>query len=82
MSNTAYYMDGRQGGIFLSGAASASGKFRRIVFVQTTAMSDLQDASISGIANMEGKTIPAGVEIGGNFTFIQIASGALIAYYA
>lgn len=82
MSRESYYSDGRQGGIVLSGTASATGSFRRIVILNETVLATLEDGSLANVVDIEGKTLPAGLTFGGNFTSITLTSGLLIAYYA
>lgn len=81
MSSEAYYSDGRQGGIVLSGTASANGNFRRIVILNETVLATLEDGSLTHVVDIEGKTLPAGLTFGGNFSQITLTSGLLIAYY-
>lgn len=82
MSRDSYYSDGRQGGKLLIGPDSVNGRFRKLKVLNPTVFEVLTDSSIMNIDDIASLTIPAGVEIGGNFTSIQLASGAVIAYYA
>lgn len=82
MSRESYYSDGRQGGELLIGTDTATGSFRKIKVINETVFAGLTDSSIMNIGDITSLTIPAGVEIGGNFTSIQLTSGAVIAYRA
>jgi len=87
MSSDVYYADGRQGGVVLSGTASATGNFRKIKVITDATFDTIVDASLENIEFLTVGvsplvTIPAGVEFGGNFTSIELASGTVIAYYA
>jgi hypothetical protein len=38
--------------------------------------------NLDEIGNLDGKTLPAGSGLGGEFTKVEISSGTVIAYYA
>jgi len=80
-----YYLQGQQGGIVLSGADSATGKFRWIQAIEDSVLlTDTGETAgnLVDIINLDGKTLPSGVGIGGEFTKVEISSGLVIAYYA
>jgi len=80
-----YQLQGQQGGIVLSGADSATGRFRWIQAIEDSVLlTDTGETAgnLTDIINLDGKTLPAGVGIGGGFTKVQISSGLVIAYYA
>lgn len=79
-----YQLQGQQGGIVLTGAGSATGTFRWIQAIEDSViLSDTGETAgnLSDIINLDGKTLPAGVGIGGVFTKVEISSGTVIAYY-
>lgn len=81
----AYYNQGQQGGIVLSGADSATGRFRWIQAIEDSVIksgSGETAGNLTDISNLNNKTLPAGVGIGGEFTKVQISSGLVVAYYA
>jgi hypothetical protein len=81
----AYYNQGQQGGIVLSGADSATGRFRWIQAIEDSVLlTDTGETAgnLTDIINLDGKTLPAGVGLGGEFTKVEISSGLVIAYYA
>ena len=78
-------MQGQMGGIVLSGADSATGRFRWIQAVEDSVLlTDTGETAgnLDEIGNLDGKTLPAGSGLGGEFTKVQISSGTVIAYYA
>lgn len=80
-----YQLQGQQGGIVLSGADSATGRFRWIQAIEDSVLlTDTGETAgnLTDISNLDGKTLPAGVGIGGEFTKVEISSGLVIAYYA
>ena len=80
-----YQLQGQQGGIVLSGADSATGRFRWIQAIEDSVLlTDTGETAgnLTDIINLDGKTLPAGVGLGGEFSKVQISSGLVIAYYA
>lgn len=80
-----YLVQGQQGGIVLTGADSATGPFRWIQVIEDAVL--LADAgetagNLDDIVNLDGKTLLAGLGIGGVFSKVEISSGTVIAYYA
>ena len=79
-----YQLQGQQGGIVLDGADSAVGRFRWIQAIgDSVLLCDTGETAgnLTDIINLDGKTLPAGVGIGGVFTKVEISSGTVIAYY-
>jgi hypothetical protein len=80
-----YQLQGQQGGIVLSGADSATGRFRWIQAIEDSVLlTDTGETAgnLADIINLDGKTLPAGSGLGGEFTKVEISSGLVIAYYA
>jgi hypothetical protein len=80
-----YQLQGQQGGIVLTGADSATGTFRWIQAIEDSVLlSDTGETAgnLNDIGNLDNKTLPAGIGIGGIFTKVEIGSGTVIAYYA
>ena len=78
-------MQGQQGGIVLTSADSATGTFRWIQAIEDSVLlTDTGETAgnLANIGDLDNKTLPAGVGIGGIFTKVQIGSGTVIAYYA
>lgn len=78
-------MQGQMGGIVLTGADSATGRFRWIQAVaDSVLLTDTGETAgnLADIINLDGKTLPAGSGLGGEFTKVEISSGTVIAYYA
>jgi hypothetical protein len=79
-----YQLQGQQGGIVLTSADSATGTFRWIQAIEDSVLlTDTGETAgnLTDIILLDGKTLPAGVGIGGVFSKVQIASGTVIAYY-
>jgi hypothetical protein len=73
------------GGIVLTGADSATGSFRWVQAIEDSVLlTDTGETAgnLVDIINLDGKTLPAGSGLGGEFTKVQISSGTVIAYYA
>lgn len=73
------------GGIVLTGADSATGSFRWIQAIEDSVLlTDTGETAgnLVDIINLDGKTLPAGSGLGGEFTKVEISSGTVIAYYA
>lgn len=69
----------------LTGADSATGRFRWIQAVaDSVLLTDTGETAgnLADIINLDGKTLPAGSGLGGEFTKVEISSGTVIAYYA
>lgn len=69
----------------LTGADSATGTFRWIQAIEDSVLlSDTGETAgnLNDLGNLDNKTLPAGIGIGGIFTKVQIGSGTVIAYYA
>lgn len=80
-SPISYDLQGQQGGVVVT--TSASGDFRWIQLVQDTTFSDLVSSNISPASDLVGPVLPAGLGIGGRFSYIEITGGGpVIAYYA
>jgi hypothetical protein len=70
----------------IAAGENASGNFRWIQVVADTVLQslsspNLNDATGLGPGNLLAITLPAGLGIGGKFSFIQVTSGVVIAYY-
>ena len=79
-----YQLQGQQGGIVLTSDDSATGTFRWIQAIEDSVLlTDTGETAgnLTHIINLDGKTLPAGVGIGGVFSKVEIASGTVIAYY-
>ena len=73
------------GGIVLTGADSATGSFRWVQAIEDSVLlTDTGETAgnLVDIVNLDGKTLPAGSGLGGEFTKVEISSGTVIAYYA
>jgi hypothetical protein len=79
-----YQLQGQEGGIVLSspGQTSAAGPFRWVQVVTDTVFDDFISANIDNSTSLQGKTIPAGIGIGGVTTFVDVISGTVICYRA
>ncbi len=80
-----YQLQGQMGGIVLTGADSATGSFRWIQAIEDSVLlTDTGETAgnLADIANLDNKTLLAGIGLGGIFSKVQIASGTVIAYYA
>lgn len=79
-----YQLQGQMGGIVLTGADSATGKFRWIQAIDDSVLlTDTGETAgnLADIINLDGKTLKAGMGLGGEFTKVQISSGTVVAYY-
>jgi hypothetical protein len=78
-----YQLQGQQGGVVLGGGDLISGDFRWIQICNDTVLDALtaQNLDNAGPA-LIGPTLPAGLGIGGKFTYIEVLTGLVIAYYA
>ena len=80
-----YQLQGQMGGIVLTGADSATGSFRWVQAIEDSVLlADTGETAgnLVDIINLDGKTLPAGSGLGGEFTKVEISSGTVIAYYA
>jgi hypothetical protein len=84
MGNPAdYNMQGQGGGVYIDETIGVvSGNWRWIQVITDTVFNDVTCSNIDDFALINTKTIPAGIGIGGRFSSIDLASGAVIAYYA
>jgi len=78
-----YQLQGQQGGVYLSGAQTATGSFRNIVALTTTTITVMTSNFVSNTgAAITALVIPAGTAVGGQFKNVEISSGTAICYYA
>jgi hypothetical protein len=80
-----YQLQGQMGGVVLTGADSVEGSFRWIQAIEDSVLlADTGETAgnLADIGNLDGKTLLAGVGIGGIFSKVEISSGTVIAYYA
>lgn len=83
MANDAYVLMGGNGGHYVNAGESAvTGSFNRILTIESTVLAGITNALIANAADLVGVTIPAGVDIGGLTTSIEVTSGSVIAYKA
>lgn len=66
---------GQRGWTYIGDTDSHSGVWVKIIFLTDTVFTTLTDANGSG--TLTGVTFPAGREIVGNFTVIDLASGSI-----
>jgi len=69
---------GYLGSIYINDTNAHTGVWRKIYIVSETVFATLTDALMSGTPT--GVAFPAGAVITGNFTTIDLTSGAVIAY--
>ena len=82
-SPISYDLQGQGGGVVIEGdSIPVDGKFRWIQVINDCVISGLDAENIAGTNLIEGRTIPAGVGIGGRFNQITLFAGLVIAYYA
>jgi hypothetical protein len=82
-SPISYDLQGQQGGVVLGAADTVVGDFRWLQVITDTVLSNLASSNLDN-ANpaLIGPTLPAGLGIGGKFTYIEVMTGLVIAYYA
>tara|TARA_R100000152_G_C6775691_1_gene204270 strand:- start:1770 stop:2078 length:309 start_codon:yes stop_codon:yes gene_type:complete len=75
--------NGSYGAFFISDTDShtAAGGWNAITFIENTVFNTLTASNWSG-DTFTGETFPEGLTIYGNFTVIDLTSGACIAYFA
>jgi len=77
-----YQLQGQQGGFVLGAGGSVVGNFRWLQIVNDVVLTALESSNLSNAdPDLIGITLPAGLGIGGKFSFIQVTSGVVIAYY-
>jgi hypothetical protein len=83
-SPISYDLQGQGGGIVLSPVTQSNsiGNFRWIQVVNDTVLATLASDNIANESDLVGITLPAGTGIGGRFSFVDVTSGVVIAYYA
>jgi hypothetical protein len=83
-SPISYDLQGQGGGIVLTGAGTSigDGDFRWLQVVNDTVLGNLISDNVENPGDLAGITLPAGLGIGGRFSYIDVSSGAVIAYYA
>ena len=78
-----YQLQGQQGGVYLSGAQTATGSFRNIAALTATTITGMTSNFVSDVnAPITALVIPAGTSVGGQFKDVTISSGTAIFYYA
>jgi hypothetical protein len=82
MSNTAFLLQGGNGGHVLnSGEGAQTGKsYRWIQMIEDTVFSTITGSNLTNTADLATITHLAGTGIGGNFTAVTVSSGTCIAY--
>ena len=83
-SPVSYDLQGQGGGVAIEGGNNlVTGNFRWIQVLVDAEFSTLTSSNITEAdSKIVGKTIPAGVGIGGRFSSIEFGTGLVIAYYA
>ena len=81
-SPISYDLQGQGGGVVLGAGDNAAGNFRWLQVVTDTVLQSLGSSNVSNAGDLLSITLPGGLGIGGNFTFVQVTSGVVIAYYA
>ena len=82
-SPISYDLQGQGGGLYIDETTGViNGDWRWIQVITDTVFNDITSSNIVDFDLIISKTIPAGIGIGGRFSSIDLASGAVIAYYA
>jgi hypothetical protein len=82
-SPVSYDLQGQGGGLYIDETTGViNGDWRWIQVITDTVFHDITSSNIVDFDLIISKTIPAGIGIGGRFSSIDLASGAVIAYYA
>jgi hypothetical protein len=79
-SPISYDLQGQGGGQVLIGGEGAS-NVRWVQCLNDCNFSDFNASNLDNSSDIEGKTIPAGVGIGGKIDSLTLSSGLAIAYY-
>jgi hypothetical protein len=82
MSREAALLQGINGGhVINAGESTVTGNFRWIQMIEDTVFTDITDATLENVADLESPiTHLAGTGFGGNITSITVSSGTCIAY--
>lgn len=73
-------LTGLQGGVVMSGNQTESGRFQALQAITATTLGTVTCNLDQSTASLNGKIIPAGTMIFGDYTSIQITGGDAIAY--
>jgi len=77
-----YQLQGQMGGVVLEGTNAAPvGNYRWLQIVTDTVIQSMTSSNLTGASTkLVGKTLPAGLGIGGNITELVLTSGTVILY--
>jgi hypothetical protein len=71
---------GENGGVYIDHTDAVTGSFKAIQALEATVIAELVSTNITG--TLTAMPLAAGVTIEGNFTSVDLTSGAVIAYHA
>jgi len=80
-SAISFDLQGQGGGIVLGAADSYEGKIRWIQVINDAEIAGFISENITDDYKLVGVSLPAGIGFGGKFTFIELTSGVVIAYF-
>lgn len=84
MNSRVTNLTGRQGGEVITDTTAhtpgGSGKSWHAILVVEEAVIAAIEGNLTGVSNLVGKTLPAGLPLYGSFTSITLTSGTVIAY--
>ena len=74
-------LQGQGGGIVLTMGDFYEGKIRWIQVLNDAELTTIVSDNITDDAKLAGNALPAGIGFGGKFTYVEVTSGIVIAYF-
>jgi len=80
-TDASYNLQGIGGGIVLTTGDFYEGKIRWIQVLNDAELTTIVSDNITDDAKLAGNALPAGIGFGGKFTYVEVTSGIVIAYF-
>jgi len=80
-TDASYNLQGIGGGIVLGENDSYDGKIRWIQVINDAVITVIPSDNVTDTLKLSGVTLPAGLGFGGKFTYVELTSGIVIAYF-
>ena len=80
-TDASYNLQGLGGGIVLTTGDFYDGKIRWIQVINDAVITVIPSDNVTDTLKLSGVTLPAGLGFGGKFTYVELTSGIVIAYF-
>jgi len=80
-TDASYNLQGIGGGIVLGAGDYYDGKIRWIQVINDAVITVIPSDNVTDTLKLSGVTLPAGLGFGGKFTYVELTSGIVIAYF-